>query len=56
MNAVIELEKAYNRYKDDRIPAGLTEYSTVCRTSFRLYARRMTEDLGGAKSISNRKT
>jgi tryptophan synthase beta chain len=52
MNAVIELEQAYNHYKDDpdfnrELEELLTEYAG--RPS-RLYcARHMTEDLGGAK-------
>ena len=52
MNAVIELEEAYNRYKDD--PAFQAELDTLFREyagrPSRLYfARRVTEDLGGAK-------
>ena len=52
MNAVMELEEAYNHYKDDpEFQAGLTglfnEYAG--RPSRLYYARRMTEDLGGAK-------
>ncbi len=52
MNAVIELEKAYDHYKDDpefneELEKLLNEYAG--RPS-RLYeAKRMTEDLGGAK-------
>ena len=52
MNAVLELEKAYNHYKNDpefnrELTELLNEYAG--RPS-RLYdARRMTEDLGGAK-------
>ena len=52
MNAVIELETAYNRYKDDpdfnaELTALLNDYAG--RPSRLYYARRMTEDLGGAK-------
>ena len=52
MNAVIELEKAYDHYKDD--PAFVKEYNDllneyVRRPSRLYYASRMTEDLGGAK-------
>ena len=52
MNAVIELEKAYDHYKDD--PAFVKEYNDllneyVGRPSRLYYASRMTEDLGGAK-------
>ena len=52
MNAVIELEKAYNHYKDD--PAFVKEYNDllneyVGRPSRLYYASHMTEDLGGAK-------
>ena len=52
MNAVIELEEAYNRYKDDpEFVSGLDtlfkEYAG--RPSRLYYAARMTEDLGGAK-------
>ena len=52
MNAVIELEKAYNRYKDD--PEFNQELSTLFneyagRPSRLYYAEKMTEDLGGAK-------
>jgi tryptophan synthase beta chain len=52
MNAVIELEKAYNRYKDDpefrrELTELLNEYAG--RPSRLYFARRMTEDLGGAK-------
>ena len=52
MNAVIELEEAYNRYKDDpefnrELTTMLNEYAG---RPFRLYyAERMTKDLGGAK-------
>ena len=52
MNAVIELEEAYNRYKDD--PEFVSELDTLFkeyagRPSRLYYAARMTEDLGGAK-------
>ena len=52
MNAVIELEDAYNHYKnDDAFNDELTElYNNYAgRPSILYYARRMTEDLGGAK-------
>lgn len=52
MNAIIELERAYNHYKDD--PDFTAELSALWgdyagRPSRLYYARRMTEDLGGAK-------
>ncbi|MCH3942230.1 MAG: tryptophan synthase subunit beta [Atopobiaceae bacterium] len=52
MNAVIELEDAYRRFKDDpeftsELTALLDDYAG--RPSRLYYARRMTEDLGGAK-------
>lgn len=52
MNAVIELEDAYNRYKDD--PAFVAELTALYndyagRPSLLTYAERMTKDLGGAK-------
>ena len=52
MNAVIELEEAYNRYKDDpdfqsELTALLNDYAG--RPSRLYFAKRMTEDLGGAK-------
>ena len=52
MNAVIELEKAYDHYKED--PAFVKEYNNllneyVGRPSRLYYASHMTEDLGGAK-------
>ena len=52
MNAVIELEEAYNRYKDDpefnkELTELLNEYAG--RPSRLYYAERMTKDLGGAK-------
>ncbi len=52
MNAVIELEEAYNHYKDDpQFNAELTElYNEYAGRPSRLtYASHMTEDLGGAK-------
>ena len=52
MNAVIELEKAYDHYKED--PAFVKEYNDllneyVGRPSRLYFASHMTEDLGGAK-------
>ena len=52
MNAVIELEEAYNHYKNDpdfnrELTTLLNEYAG--RPSRLYYAKRMTEDLGGAK-------
>ena len=52
MNAVIELEQAYNHYKNDKefndeLNTLLNEYAG--RPSRLYYAKRMTEDLGGAK-------
>ena len=52
MNAVMELEDAYNHYKDDpEFQAELTELFNeyAGRPSRLYYARRMTEALGGAK-------
>ena len=52
MNAVLELEEAYNHYKDDpEFNRELTElYNEYAGRPSRLYyAKRMTEDLGGAK-------
>lgn len=52
MNAVIELEEAYNHYKDDpRFNRELIDLlnNYAGRPSRLYYARRMTEDLGGAK-------
>ena len=52
MNAVIELEEAYNYYKEDpQFNAELTElYNEYAGRPSRLYyAERMTKDLGGAK-------
>ncbi len=52
MNAVIELEEAYNHYKDDpafnaELTALFNEYAG--RPSRLYYAEKMTGDLGGAK-------
>ena len=52
MNAVLELEKAYEHYKDD--PEFNKELQTLYheyanRPSLLYYAERMTKDLGGAK-------
>ena len=52
MNAVLELETAYNHYKDDpdfqkELTTLLNEYAG--RPSRLYYAERMTKDLGGAK-------
>jgi len=52
MNAIIELEAAYNTYKDDpdfnkELSELLNEYAN--RPSRLYYARHMSEDLGGAK-------
>ncbi|MBO4502392.1 MAG: tryptophan synthase subunit beta, partial [Candidatus Methanomethylophilus sp.] len=52
MNAVIELEQAYNKYKDDpgfnkELEDLFREYAN--RPSRLYYAKKMTEDLGGAK-------
>ena len=52
MNAVIELEEAYNHYKQDpefqaELTALLNDYAG--RPSRLYFAQRMTEDLGGAK-------
>ena len=52
MNAVIELEEAYDRYKDDpQFNAELTELFNeyAGRPSRLYYAEKMTNDLGGAK-------
>lgn len=54
MNAVIELEEAYNHYKDDpEFNAELTELLNeyAGRLSCLYFASHMTEDLGGAKYI-----
>ena len=52
MNAVIELENAYNYYKDEpefnrELTELLNEYAG--RPSLLYYAKKMTEELGGAK-------
>ena len=52
MNAVIELEEAYNHYKNDpefneELSKLFNEYAN--RPSRLYYAKKMTEDLGGAK-------
>lgn len=52
MNAVIELEEAYNKYKDD--PKFVSELNELHknytgRPSLLYYAEKMTKDLGGAK-------
>ena len=52
MNAMIELEEAYNKYKEDpefqaEMTKMLNEYAG--RPSLLYYAERMTKDLGGAK-------
>ena len=52
MNAVIELEKAYNHYKNDpEFNAELTELlnNYAGRPSRLYFAEHMTNDLGGAK-------
>ena len=52
MNAVIELEEAYNHYKDDEgFRAELSDLfqNYANRPSLLYFAERMTEDLGGAK-------
>ena len=52
MNAVIELEEAYNHYKNDpefnkELQTLFNEYAG--RPSLLYYAEKMTKDLGGAK-------
>jgi tryptophan synthase beta chain len=52
MNAIIELEEAYNKYKND--PEFVAELDTLMREyagrpSLLYYAEKMTKDLGGAK-------
>ncbi|NLT57917.1 MAG: tryptophan synthase subunit beta [Clostridiales bacterium] len=52
MNAVIELEEAYDRYKNDpQFCAELAELfkNYAGRPSLLYFARKMTDDLGGAK-------
>ncbi|MDD6570742.1 MAG: tryptophan synthase subunit beta, partial [Acidaminococcus sp.] len=51
MNAVLQLDEAYNRFKDD--PEFLQELKTLYhdyanRPSLLYYAEKMTKDLGGA--------
>ena len=53
MNAVIELEEAYDRYRDDpdfnrELETLFNEYAG--RPSRLYYAEKMTRDLGGARS------
>ena len=55
MNAVLELEEAYNHYKND--PEFLAELDEllknyVGRPSLLYYADKMTNDLGGGKDLS----
>jgi len=52
MNAIIELDEAYRKYKDDKtfndeLTAHYNDYAG--RPSRLYYAKRMTEKLGGAK-------
>lgn len=52
MTAVLELEEAYNKYKDDKsfkeeLSALYKDYAN--RPSMLYYAQKMTKDLGGAK-------
>ena len=52
MNAVLQLDEAYNRFKDD--PEFLQKLRTLYhdyanRPSLLYYAEKMTKDLGGAK-------
>ena len=52
MNAVIELEEAYNRYKNDKefneeLTALLNDYAGCPSRLY--YAEKLTKDLGGAK-------
>ncbi len=49
MNAVIELEEAYNHYKDDPEFNRDLYNNYANRPSLLYYAKNMTEDLGGAK-------
>ena len=58
MNAVIELEEAYNYYKKDRnfqneLTGLLNDYAG--RPSRLYFAKKMTEDLGGAKVYLKRR-
>ena len=57
MNAIIELEEAYNHYKNDpefnrELESLFNEYAG--RPSNLYYAEKMTKDLGGAKIYLNR--
>ena len=57
MNAVIELEEAYNHYKDDpQFQAELTELLNeyAGRPSRLYYAEKMTKDLGGQDLLKER--
>ena len=59
MNAVIELEEAYDYYKNDaefnrELTDLFNEYAG--RPSRLYYAGKMTEDLGAQRSISNGRT
>lgn len=52
MNALIELEREYNRYKNDEAFKNELKYyfrEYANRPSLLYYAEKMTEDLGGAK-------
>lgn len=56
MTAVHELEKAYDKYKDDpKFNKELQElyHNYAGRPSMLYYAEKMTKDLGGAKYTSN---
>lgn len=57
MNAIYELEEAYEKYKNDKdfldeLSFYKKEY--ICRTENLYFAKRMTEDLGGAKIFIKR--
>lgn len=59
MNAVIELEEAYRRYREDPdfnrdLSELFCEYAG--RPSRLYFAKRMTADLGAPKSISSART
>ena len=57
MNAVIELEEAYNRFRDDpQFQAELTQLLNeyAGRPSRLYFAEHMTKDLGGAKIYRER--
>ena len=47
MNELLNLEEQYNHFKED--PEFVEELNTAGRPSLLYYAKRMTEDLGGAK-------